>query len=115
MAELGGSRIRRVSWDRTRQDVDRKADNWVMQFLLLGVAVVMYLVWRVWTEARGGDASPTGHWHSRTDAMSEYMERTNPGSTRPRGRRLFWILVLVVLELAFAVGACTWAVNRADR
>lgn len=106
--------------DGTGSTPDRKESGQIvdtedMEILGFGVAIVMYLIWRAWTEAHGGDASPTGQWRSRTDAMSEYLEHTNPGSTRPRGRRLFWILVLVVVELAFAVGACTWVVNRADR
>ena len=77
-----------------------------MQFLLLGVAVVMYVVWRAWTEAHGGDASPEGEWRSRTSAMSEHMERTNPGSTGLQGRyRWLWAVVVVTLVIGVAGAA----------
>ena len=73
----------------------------------------MYGVWRL--AARGEEYKPEGQWRSRTDAMSEYLEETNPGSTRPRGWRLVGILVAMLAHLSVSLALVAWALSRADR
>ena len=86
-----------------------------MEILAFVIAIAMYGAWRLWLALRGEDYKPEGKWRSRTDAMSEYMERTNPGSTRPRGRRLAGMIAFVCVELVLIGAFLVWTIGRSDR
>jgi hypothetical protein len=83
-----------------------------LEFIL--IPLVMYGVWRAWKQARGEDASPKGHWHSRTDAMSEYMRETGQGVRFTRERLLVFAAILIVeLSISGLIAYC--AINKPDR
>ena len=86
-----------------------------MELLLFGVAIAMYGIWRLSLAVRGEDYTPQGKWTSRTDAMSEYMEQTNPGSTRLRGRRLFWMLLFMAVHATVSLSLAVWLIRQAER
>ena len=75
-----------------------------MQLILLGVAVVAYLVYRVVLAARGEEWKPQGHWVSRMQATYEYLERTRvPLSPRQKAQRFLMIAVIVSVEGLFVL------------
>jgi len=83
--------------------------------LLLGVAVAMYGVWRIWAEAHGQDARPTGRWTSRTDAMAKY-QREHPELFPPSTRRTWIIAGSVFFVEAIVFGLIVlWVINRPER
>lgn len=80
-----------------------------MQLILLGVAVVAYLVYRVWLAARGEEWKPQGRWVPRTQAAYEYLERTRIPLTR---RQKMSSLLTFTLSLAVVGLFLLWVVGQ---
>ncbi|MQC82468.1 MAG: hypothetical protein DWG79_01170 [Chloroflexi bacterium] len=63
---------------------------------------------------RGEDGSPEGHWHSRTDAMSEYLKESGTRAAFTRKRALM-VLAIFAVELSVVGLVAYYVMHKPDR